>query len=1284
MSYYGIPVGDETAVIPTLKPFSYNGTKSVSSSYTLQISDYGKVINITAANVVLTLPVSSTTPGYVAFNIIFTAASGSSSVVVSGTDTIQNQTSSVTSISFNPGDSIELVSTTAGSWWNISSTTESVSVNLSNNTDPTKGSALVGFYPGSNVYAELNSLAAAVNDISVARTKQNIPATSTNQVNFTVPGGYQLGGLDVFMYNTYLVEGTDYTATDGSTVHLINPKIYNTVQIGDAMTVSSLTSYATIENPVSSTSLASSGGATMVGYNSQTVAEALNTLNQVRTKYSIAATAANQTVFTVPNGYNIGTLECFMYNAYLIEGTDYVATNGTSITILNTHIINKVAIGDVLVVTALIAYAEGQNNVNQVALASSGGAGMVGYGTTTVAQALNGTIVNRQQQYYTGLTTNVVTVTGGYTPGAIEVYLNGSKIPFASGLYQATDGATVVFQHNLNSTDVVELMINTAFSYNNGVNASQLASSQAGLGANMVGYSAGGTVAEALNALLGSPTFVQGTTTSKNQTVLPVTGGYTVGTIRGVITGLGLSLQQADFTALDGQNVTIINPAITLPIGTTYTVEFYTPYVALQDQITTSVEAAAGSAAAASTSAAQAASSAASSSVATIANGTATNAGTLTGAEITPLSRGSGLLQTTYSTIAQWVLQIFQGFTRTATGAVAQTVQGALQFVTPPENFGAVGNGTTDDSAAFTAFQTWAKTLPSGATAVLDCTAGKTYTFALPYWPFGIKKLIVNGNGCSFLCTSTNSNDEACIWTCPGPQLGTPGLSYQPVLFELINSTSVGQTQVTLLTPSAASNFSVGETIMVASYDMLYSGQPPCFKFFEYPIITGVNTTTGILTLDRTLKYNHLATFPYLATLPYWSGMASIYKVEQAAPWNITHVFNDITFSHKTNASAYLYCTGRSVTFNRCTAAQWLPTAVGHLSLNECTQTYGNVEFDKLNEIIEINGGVWPANIFASFSTNELRFTNTKLLQGYTVAPKKLIFDNVQVNGTGLSQTQLSGYGTVEYLSVKGGEHYQAPRIGVTGSQITLGSNGVTFANDVITIPINTAVINQFATQADIGRVIEVVTNDAGTYIGTGNFATITNITGDGVNVLITIQQNTPFAGTESLNIWQEPTSTSIEGVEIAGSLQTLNQNYVTICRNRFSFKNLLLPQGYSLNQPCDGTPKRIKVTVLRAYTGSTTGNVTLNISELGPSYGVHLKIDLRTVGVREQTFYGSIGLSGSNGETAPAALSNANYWSYLNVAGPTTLLSTSNDQLPIVSVDVVFENDMYPANIGD
>jgi len=93
--------------------------------------------------------------------------------------------------------------------------------------------------------------------------------------------------------------------------------------------------------------------------------------------------------------------------------------------------------------------------------------------------------------------------------------------------------------------------------------------------------------------------------------------------------------------------------------------------------------------------------------VASASNGSNSSAGTLTGSEIVPVSRGSGFLQTTLSTAATWIMQTFQGFLQNGTGAVNRTVQGRFQDTVSAKDFGATGNGTTDDTAALQAFVTY-------------------------------------------------------------------------------------------------------------------------------------------------------------------------------------------------------------------------------------------------------------------------------------------------------------------------------------------------------------------------------------------------------------------------------------------------------------------------------------------------------------------------------------------------------------------------------------------------
>jgi hypothetical protein len=87
--------------------------------------------------------------------------------------------------------------------------------------------------------------------------------------------------------------------------------------------------------------------------------------------------------------------------------------------------------------------------------------------------------------------------------------------------------------------------------------------------------------------------------------------------------------------------------------------------------------------------------------LAQVQDGTATDAGTLTGDESNPVSRGSGLLQTTLTKVAQWVIQTYLGFVQAGAGAVSQTLLASLREHVSAAQFGAVGDSVTNDSAAF-------------------------------------------------------------------------------------------------------------------------------------------------------------------------------------------------------------------------------------------------------------------------------------------------------------------------------------------------------------------------------------------------------------------------------------------------------------------------------------------------------------------------------------------------------------------------------------------------------
>lgn len=84
-----------------------------------------------------------------------------------------------------------------------------------------------------------------------------------------------------------------------------------------------------------------------------------------------------------------------------------------------------------------------------------------------------------------------------------------------------------------------------------------------------------------------------------------------------------------------------------------------------------------------------------------IADASNPDAGTLDGAEYATVSRGSGVLKTTLTAIAQWVLGTFLAFTQTGVGAIARTILAKLfDLPVTPQDFGAKGIGAGFDDTA--------------------------------------------------------------------------------------------------------------------------------------------------------------------------------------------------------------------------------------------------------------------------------------------------------------------------------------------------------------------------------------------------------------------------------------------------------------------------------------------------------------------------------------------------------------------------------------------------------
>ena len=192
----------------------------------------------------------------------------------------------------------------------------------------------VEFYNGS-AWSNIN--------VDNAYVRTNITATS-GQTSFSV--AYTVGYVDVFLNGIKLIAGTDFTATNGTAVVL------------------------------------AAGAAT--GDLFEAVAwNAANVAQQAYTKTSFTATAS-QTTFTVD--YTVGFVNVYLNGVLLLDGTEYTATNGTSIVLAAGAAVNDSVVVEAFTTfsaSSALAIANNLSDLNNAATA------LTNLGLTATAAELN-------------------------------------------------------------------------------------------------------------------------------------------------------------------------------------------------------------------------------------------------------------------------------------------------------------------------------------------------------------------------------------------------------------------------------------------------------------------------------------------------------------------------------------------------------------------------------------------------------------------------------------------------------------------------------------------------------------------------------------------------------------------------------------------------------------------------------------------------------------------------------------------------------------------------------
>lgn len=308
-------------------------------------------------------------------------------------------------------------------------------------------------------------------------------------------------------------------------------------------------------------------------------------------------------------------------------------------------------------------------------------------------------------------------------------------------------------------------------------------------------------------------------------------------------------------------------------------------------------------------------------------------------------------------------------------------------------DFGAVGDGVTDDSGAFNAFNAMAT--GDVGLVTLNIPAG-TYLFSnFSNFAVGIKQLLVIGAGSA--TTSLKSN----IVGDPAYSLGGAGQFQNNTHSARLSTVSAGSTSVQLLTVGQTSLFTVGQYALITGYDLqgfwnAPFGYPTNPHFFEYVLVSNINAGTGVITFSAPLRNTYKSTWPN-----YNSGNAS--EVDNGGPatlyalptsWDTEVEYRGIKFD---NPDWTTRAKGRSVTYTNCSFNGQLgpiPSENKIWSAIGCDLSTCVMEVDKLIEEMTFSGTTIYEIDFQSSSTDLCTLessTVTHIVQG---TPKRFVANN--------------------------------------------------------------------------------------------------------------------------------------------------------------------------------------------------------------------------------------------------------------------------------------------------
>lgn len=621
------------------------------------------------------------------------------------------------------------------------------------------------------------------------------------------------------------------------------------------------------------------------------------------------------------------------------------------------------------------------------------------------------------------------------------------------------------------------------------------------------------------------------------------------------------------------------------------------------------------------------------------------------------------------------------------------------------DDYGAVGDGTTDDKAAFDLFRAAVATVQTAsptAWVTLNMTPGKTYASRDNGWLLGLRQVIVNGNGAHFknIVTAGQSGwdfDRAAIQIGTQAYIGAEttmmagkGLPVNDTAHYRINTATYGGVTVTTTTAADAGNFAVGDWVLICSDIAYMGGQPPSMHFFQYAKVLTADAGTGVITLDgSTLRNNYSATRDNTILSANFGSAARIFKMN--SKWDCDLIIRDLIVDPSTNYPGFggYVVGGRNIILENCEFPGFTASMCDSFRASGCS-FHNTTSYEPVDKLV--SRATFESCTFTGEQTAGEGSGGQVTFRNCYFSHQHRCFRNASYEGTtfgGIVQTHKSRRLRFVNCSGPGGLMSTEAEVALTvdGATVTCTAKTIVIPRSTITQGSNNG---QFYESLTVGARIDEVSSTATSAYRNGKFCIITSITDSGVNLVLGVNYS---GGVLIANgtIFHEPCLLSYYGAGNFGTGQITNNTIPQSSAGipdggldaiRGNIRQFIIAPSdgtsYDLAVlPANGIPKRVWARVHRAYTGVTHATLGLEFLGVLPTAAQYARIDLKTVGVREATRSAATAALGADTWAVLPATYTGRYRLVINVAaaGAAATLVESFELLPVLELLVEFED---------